>query len=214
MAALVVVVAIVVLVLLIYAVFVPAYNIYEYLQRKRGSWKELTINGDKELLSFARKHNFPGDGTPENPVVIKNLGKITQQVRIYNVHLHVVIEDTVLEMPQYIGLSYDLYIENCSNIQIRNLTILYSDGSAIYILNSKNILIEDVSFYTWGCISSDIYVCKSSNVEIRRFKHYYNDNDEVGICIEDSSYIYIHDVCIGALFIHNSKDIPSRILLR
>ncbi len=167
---------------------------------------EIEICGNSNLLEEAVNNGWPGNGTPGNPVKIRNLSlelnrsKGESGLSLYSTDIHVIIENiTVLN--GYSGLDI-LYTKN---LIIRNI-FLTDCFTGIKIDESENISISDVSILNCG---NGTAVLESKDVQIQRT---YIRNSDIGIEIDqDSEEISINgceiwNTSIG-ISLANSNDI-------
>ncbi len=103
-------------------------------------FQPIAIHSNRELVDFMEENGFSGNGTVEEPYMIKGLviwsNGLSPCISIENTDLHVVISSC----------------EFHSNI-----------SESIHIANSRNIMLEDSAFYGWDGIS----IYDGENVKIK-----------------------------------------------
>jgi len=134
---------------------------------KPNGYKEnppLSIDGDGTLLNYAEKYGWAGDGSEDNPIIIKNLMVFQQNgkygIRLSNITLHVRISHCWI----LISGSQGIYVRNSQNISVENNAIYYS---SILVINSKHVnVIGNEVHYNYSPLHASIHILNSSYVDV------------------------------------------------
>ena len=106
----------------------------------------ISINSDQELLDTASREGWPGDGSPDNPIIIRGLEIDAEggpfALYLGNTTLHVVVEDCTLlgASSEYYYWGAGLILHNVSNFSIKNSEIRDSHkGVIVHFSSGVNI---------------------------------------------------------------------------
>jgi len=114
----------------------------------------INITNNDTLLQEAKKHNWRGNGTFNNPIIITD---IEDGIFVNHTTLHVVIANNTFNSKQ-------LLIDNAQNICImNNIFTGTSQNARIIILNSKNIIIAHNTLLT-DVSNVQIYINKCKHL--------------------------------------------------
>ena len=86
----------------------------------------ISIDGNEELNVIANEEGWPGDGSEESPIVIKDLSitSISYGIHITNVDLHFRIEECLIQSTETsLEWRFGIRIENCSQASIEKSRI-------------------------------------------------------------------------------------------
>ncbi|MFX0181482.1 MAG: NosD domain-containing protein [Candidatus Hodarchaeota archaeon] len=157
---------------------------------KLNQYKEhgpIFINGDTDFNRSVRVENWLGNGTPQNPFVIKGL-RITglpgsSLIKIWNTDLHFQITNCFLD-----GGYYGIHLSYAPNFHISENIVVNNMRSGIFIGNHSR---SSSSFPKYGNISNNIV---SHNRENGIQLYYYFGNGS--ICNNNISLNYGYGVLI------------------
>jgi len=119
--------------------------------------KLINIESDQELLQFAKKYHWKGDGTKENPIRITKYAIKLQSdpqhswyfIDMLNTTLYVIIEDCV-------AINAQIYLSNCQHIFILNNYLHYAEFPAIVLSECKHCVIMNNIIISSKCIDMSI----------------------------------------------------------
>jgi len=119
--------------------------------------KLINIESDQELLQFAKKYHWKGDGTKENPIRIAKYAIKFQSdlqysgyfIVMLNTTLYVVIEDCV-------AINAQIYLSNCQHIFILNNYLHYAAFPAIVLSDCKHCVIMNNIIISSKCIDISV----------------------------------------------------------
>ena len=94
-------------------------------------FKNVEINGNKELQNFVERNNFSGSGTPSNPYIISDS---FENLVLENTSARIIFEDCTFEFGHFNAI-------NVGNIEIRDSSFY---GEDFNIVNAENMKCENV----------------------------------------------------------------------
>ncbi len=109
----------------------------------------IDINGDEDLLDKADENGWIGSGNESDPIIIEGL-----DIDYPNGSMGLKIESTTLH----------IRISNCTFTEVPREIEMYSISSGILMENTKNIIIQNNSFF--GDRGIPLYISESSDIEI------------------------------------------------
>ncbi len=109
----------------------------------------IDINGDEDLLDIADEKGWIGSGNSSDPIIIDGL-----DIDYPNGSMGLKIESTTLH----------IRISNCTFTEVPREIEMYSISSGILMENTKNIIIQNNSFF--GDQGIPLYISESSDIEI------------------------------------------------
>jgi len=128
------------LIAIIIVVFILIVAVIGLLLRDDHQEGRIEIDGDDQLLDEVDRYDWPGDGTPEKPFIIRsvriNVSGIMPCISIANTSKHLVIQDCVLahnldEEDQIVGVGIRLF-------NARNITVIGND--VVSVLNGLEVI--------------------------------------------------------------------------
>jgi len=153
----------------------------------------INITNNDTLLQEAKKHNWRGNGTFNNPIVITD---IEDGIFVNHTTLHVIIANNTFNGKQ-------LLIDDAQNICImNNIFTGIAQNTRIVIFNSKNIIIAHNTFLT------DV---RDTHIYINACKHLYMIYNYV-FDTQTHNTLYYSNITDG--FIYNNVIINTRTYKR
>ncbi len=151
--------------------------------------RDLEIGGNIELLKYAQKYGWAGEGTKKDPIRISNLMIFSTQgygsLQLINVSLYVEISHCWI----LTRFSEGIGVWSSQNVVIENNTVYYS---SIYVARSENVslegnFVEGVPYYGAHRIIGSIEILNSSYIKVSGNK------------IRNGGGINVHGKMIGSL---------------
>jgi hypothetical protein len=159
------------------------------------SYDPITINNESDLEDLIDDEGWDGDGTEEDPYIIEDLDIDADGdpycIEILNVSRHLIIRNCVLHNASNSWNYHNvLFIKNCTNILIENLTfegVIYSRG--IFLEDANMIQIKDCSF----SVDDGIYVSDIDTEKILIDGCNFTTQSDDGIVLYFASKIMIQN---------------------
>ncbi len=142
-----------------------AYLGFPFLKPWRPSgykeFRSLDIMGNEELLNYAFRYGWKGNGTKGSPIQISHI-MIFQPMRNGNISLSNITMYVELSDCWVLG-GLGINVVHSKNVVIKSNKIYYAP---IVIFNSKNIKIENNLLESYGHFYDSIYVYNSTSVDL------------------------------------------------
>ena len=122
---------------------------------------QISIDGDEELMRYAKMYGWKGDGSADSPITIEKVSIFNASafiaIYINNVTLHLRIRDVIL-----LNQKYGVFVENSANVSIEHSSFHYS---SILVLSSREVAIKGNSMESINSMCA-VEVDNSTEVDV------------------------------------------------
>jgi len=166
--------------------------------------RPIHIENDTDFAEQAQKYGWPGDGSKNNPYIINDLyifNELTPGIYMKSTHVYAVINGAYIE-----NAEDSIYLENSSNIVIKNSILKNAVNSGIYLYSSSNITISNNN-----CSSNmiGVYLSSSSNNTISNNICTHNSWDGIWFLDSENNTVF-NNICnennIGGILVWSSSN--------
>ena len=150
---------------------------------------DISINNDTDFYIQALNHGWEGNGSLNNPYIIKNLLFTDSTFSNSLIDIRNTKSNFILQNISIIGGLYGIYFENVSNAKIISFKATNASNNNFYFSSCKNITISDSNISESGILKENVLIDYSNNLIIKN--NLIIDSDTAGIKLRDSKSIQI-----------------------